>query len=121
MKPSIRHVRRFWEESPLWTGESSHTPGTEDFFHEHREVYIRDCFAGHFDPRTLPTPEHCERVLDLGCGPGFWTIELGRLGCGELVAADLTYNALQLTAQRCRLYDVQHGRVLVDGVVKYPF
>ena len=45
-------------------------------------------------------------VLDLGCGPGFWTTEFGLRGYRDLTAADLTKNALSLSSKRCEIYDV---------------
>ena len=52
----IEQVRNFWENNPLWTGESDFEAGTIEFFEEHRDVYINDCFAGKFDIRFLPPP-----------------------------------------------------------------
>ena len=43
---SIDRVKEFWEESPLWTGESKYQVGSIDFFQEHKKVYFEDCFAG---------------------------------------------------------------------------
>ena len=105
--PDIAAVRAFWESAPLWTGESQFSPGSREFFEEHRRVVIDDCLGGHVDPRTMPDAGHRDRVLDLGCGPGFWTIELGRLGCRKLVAADLTEAALRLAGERCRIYGIE--------------
>ncbi|PLX61353.1 hypothetical protein [Sedimenticola selenatireducens] len=72
----LEQVRSFWSENPLWTGESDYAAGSKEFFEEHRNVYIHDCFAGEFDLRFLPPPRsngQNMRVLDLGCGIGFWT------------------------------------------------
>ncbi|MEG3637897.1 class I SAM-dependent methyltransferase [Magnetococcus sp. PR-3] len=104
--PSVNDVQDFWEANPLWSGESNHTPGTKPFFEEHRDVYISDCFAGQFDPRCVPQEANREKILDLGCGPGFWTIELWKHGCHNITSADLTKNALKLTKSRCEIYGV---------------
>ena len=40
------------------------------------------------------------KILDLGCGIGFWTIEFAMRGFSNLTAADLTQQALAITAQR---------------------
>ena len=99
----IDQVRRFWEENPLWSGESAHPTGSIDFFAEHRRVYIDECFAGQFDLRFLPPPRRDGQrmaVLDLGCGIGFWTAEFAMRGLHGLVAADLTQRALDLTRSR---------------------
>src|SRR5262245_47636541 len=58
------------------------------------------------DPRTFPADLAQRRVLDLGCGIGFWLIELGTRGCGSLVGADLSQNSLRLASRRCELYGV---------------
>jgi SAM-dependent methyltransferase len=102
----IEDVRQFWNSHPLWSGESEFEPGTIEYFEEHRNVVIRDCLAGRFDERTLPPPENRGDVLDLGCGPGFWTIELARRGCQRVVASDLTKQALSLTQRRCEFFGV---------------
>lgn len=103
-------MRAFWEKHPLWTGESRFLPGTIEFFEEHRKVYINDCLAGSFDLRFLPPPRKSgqdSRILDLGCGVGFWVTELGMRGWGQLEAADLTSNALKITASRLEAYGVR--------------
>lgn len=104
MNKSVSDVKDFWENNPLWTGESVHTPGTFEFFEEHKETVINDCLAGKFDNRILPKTERRRKVLDLGCGPGFWTVELLKRGCANVVAADLTENALELTKKRLAIY-----------------
>lgn len=106
----LAQVRRFWHEHPLWTGESRHPEGSEAFFREHRDVVIRDCLGGTFDPRLLPPtcpggPD--PRILDLGCGIGFWTAEFALRGHRNLVAADLAPRALDLTRRRLDCYGLE--------------
>lgn len=106
---SLEDVKEFWETSPLWTGESTLEPGTHDFFEEHRSVYIQDCFAGRFDLRFLPLPRsdgQNTKILDLGCGIGFWVCELGMRGLNHIHAADLTEQALNLTRRRLGNYKI---------------
>ncbi len=106
MNESIEQVKEFWEANPLWTGESDFAPGTREFFEEHVRVVANDCFAGQIDERIFPRLGSKDRVLDLGCGPGLWTIELARRGCTSIVAADLTENALSLARRRCEIFQV---------------
>jgi len=104
-QPTIGDVRAFWEQHPLWSGESQHPVGSKAFFEEHRAVYLRECFGGRFDDRFLPPPRpggQRSAILDLGCGIGFWTAEFAMRGLNGLVAADLTERALELTASRLR-------------------
>ena len=99
----IDSVRAFWERHPLWSGESTYPVGSDEFFAEHRRVYLDECFGGRFDERFLPPPRQngqAIRVLDLGCGNGFWTAEFAMRGLQNLVAADLTEQALALTRRR---------------------
>lgn len=102
-KKTIDDVRRFWDKNPLFTGESKFNPGTFEFFEEHRKIYIDDCFAGKLNPRLFPDPKSTKTVLDLGCGPGFWSTELAKQGYKNVCAADLTPNAINLTQQRAKL------------------
>tara|TARA_B110000495_G_C23001382_1_gene591028 strand:- start:689 stop:1531 length:843 start_codon:yes stop_codon:yes gene_type:complete len=107
---SVESVKNFWEENPLWTGEADFKEGTFDFFEEHRSVYYKDCIAGPFDLRFLPPPRKNGqnlKILDLGCGIGFWTTEFGMRGYSNLHAADLTQKALEITAKRLRLYGLK--------------
>jgi len=94
--------------SPIHCGPASRRtpPGSREFFEQHRQVAIEDCFAGSIDARVFPGACNQNAVLDLGCGPGFWLVELTRRGCTEVVGADLTFNAIKLARQRCARYDV---------------
>ena len=103
MKKTVKDVHTFWENNPLWSGESQYAIGTKDFFDEHYHVYVDDCFAGSLDEKCFPADEQKSSVLDLGCGIGFWTIELLKRDC-HVTAADLTSQALVQAQKRCALY-----------------
>lgn len=102
MNKSIDDVKEFWEENPLFSGESSFTPGSREFFEDHRRVYIDDVFAKHFDEALyIPKLEANAKVLDLGCGIGFWTVEMLKRGKYEnMHSADLTESALKNLSKR---------------------
>ena len=104
--PRIEDVKQFWERTPLFVGEASAIPGTREFFEEHRAAVL-DCLAGQLEDRLFPSQENQEHVLDLGCGPGFWSVELAKRGAKQVTAADLTQNALALTRQRAHTYQVE--------------
>ena len=104
---TIEDVKSFWEASPLFAGESDFLPGTKEFFEQHRRVYEQDCFAGRIDPRIFPADSNKDKVLDLGCGPGFWTIELSNNGAKDITAADLTQMAISLTEKRAEVYGIE--------------
>ena len=106
-KKSIEDVKSFWESNPLFSGESNFPIGTRDFFEEHQRVVKQDCFAGRIDPNVLPEEKNKDRVLDLGCGPGFWTIEMAKQGAEMITVSDLTDNALVLTRKRAEIYGIK--------------
>jgi SAM-dependent methyltransferase len=99
----IHSVHAFWSRHPLWTGESRHAAGTQQFFEEHRRITIEDALGGQFDMRCMPPMPPSGgplAVLDLGCGIGFWTAEFAMRGVRSIVAADLTTEALDITRRR---------------------
>ena len=62
--PEVKDVKEFWEENPLWTGESEYPPGSREFFEEHDFICIDDCLGGQFDERILPPAKNRVRVLE---------------------------------------------------------
>jgi len=107
MSETLDKVRQFWEDRPLWAGESNYRPGTKEFFEEHRRVVIEDCFAGTLDERIFANIPKGGKILDLGCGPGFWIIEFTVRGYQTIVGVDLTRSALLLARKRCNIYEAR--------------
>lgn len=106
MEPTIESIQEFWNDNPLFSGESKFEPGTIEFFEDHKNIYYKDCFAGSFNEKLfLPTLPENAKILDLGCGIGFWTIELSqRIPDATMYSADLTQNALDITEKRLKTY-----------------
>ena len=104
-KKDINSVKEFWENNPLFSGESEFEIGSKEFFNEHRRVYIEDVFANDFkEVQFIPKLSQESRVLDLGCGVGFWTIEMLRFGgYKNMYSADLTQAALDNVAKRLKI------------------
>jgi 2-polyprenyl-3-methyl-5-hydroxy-6-metoxy-1,4-benzoquinol methylase len=88
----------------LFVGESEFEPGTRDYFEHHRQIVIDDCFAGTLPDHLFPETRTCKNVLDLGCGPGMWSIELLLRGAESVTSADLTSQAITLVQQRAAIY-----------------
>ena len=100
-------------------------------------------FAGSLDnrfrrwlqnPKTLLSPyiKPGMRVLDMGCGPGFFTIEMARLTGmdGQVVAADLQKGMLEKIAKkingselssRITLHLCQHNKIGLTGKFDFIF
>jgi ubiquinone/menaquinone biosynthesis C-methylase UbiE len=108
-KKTIEEVETFWNENPLFSGESNHKVGSFNFFEDHKNVYINDVFSGRL-PSEIFMPESIKnkKVLDLGCGVGFWTIEIQQTRKGsEFHSGDLTGNAVKITNKRLKLYNLK--------------
>lgn len=106
MTKTIDDVRSFWDSNPLYTGETKAKPGTVEFFEETQRIFVDDVFAGTLDPRLFPKDIANRKVLDLGCGVGMWTANIGRLGVSDLTGADLSPNSLKIAEERCRFLGV---------------
>lgn len=109
MPKTVAEVKSFWESNPLFTGESKYLPGTQGFFDEHVQTYYDDVFAGDFEVnKFIPVHLIDKDVLDLGCGVGFWTIEIQKhRKVKSFHAADLTENALSITEKRLATYNFE--------------
>ena len=60
ISPDLDKVVEFWENNPLFSGESSFEVGSKEYFEEHRNRVINDCFAGVIDKRIFPDKINCE-------------------------------------------------------------
>ena len=102
MADQLAEVKDFWEGNPLFSGESEYELGTKDFFNDHSKAYYEDVFAGFFDvDKFMPINLENATVLDLGCGVGFWTIEIQKnRQCKSFYCGDLTQKALDTTKKR---------------------
>jgi SAM-dependent methyltransferase len=106
----IDDVRRYWETNPLYSYEVDQ-PGTFEFFSKFDEIKRNDVerFALHFwDFNRF----RGKSVLDVGCGPGWLTVQYARAGA-KTSAIDLTKTAVELTHKHLQHYglvaDVQQG------------
>ncbi len=104
---TVEDVKNFWEKHPLFVGETSFDIGSKEFFEEHKRIVLNDCLTPIESciPKNLPKDA---RILDLGCGIGFWTIEFQLKGGYEnIYAADLAQTALELTKKRLEIYGLR--------------
>jgi SAM-dependent methyltransferase len=117
---TIDDVRRFWSAAPLFVGEGSAAPGTREWFEEHERVYMEDCLAG--EPSTIfaGSLSPAARILDVGCGPGFWVRFFARRGFIKVTGCDLTQAAVDLTNRSIELFGL-NGRAEVGNAEDLPY
>lgn len=117
---TIDNVRKFWDEQPLFVDEGKHKPGTKEFFKEHKDVCIEDCFAGKINERNFIIPKDA-KILDLGCGIGFWLVEIQQRGFDNLSGADISMNSLAIAKQRLEVHDIKNVLLFHENAESLTF
>lgn len=119
---SIDAVKKFWEESPLFVGESIFKSGSREFFEDHSLITIEDCFAGQIDRRIFPTSSRGTnlKILDAGCGIGFWLEQFGGIGYKRVIGIDISTFALSLARTRMKIFN-QHFGLIEGNIERMPF
>ena len=117
---TIDEVRRFWSTNPLFVGEGSRVPGTREWFEEHERIYLHDCLTG--EPSAIFSRDLSRdaRILDVGCGPGFWVRFFLRRGFTSVSACDLTQAAVDLTNRSLELFRLK-ADVRVGNAEELPY
>jgi SAM-dependent methyltransferase len=120
---SIETVRRFWDDNPLLSGELGHEVGTQEWFEECERTFREDVYLGQ-DPDPIFTRDvkPDDRILDVGCGPGFWVRFFLRKGFTNVSACDLTPTAVELTKKSLELFGLGSGaNVQVGNAEDLPY
>jgi hypothetical protein len=104
--PKIDDVRRFWNDNPLFVGEGKNEPGTREWFLEFEKA-VSNILVGEPGPILTRGLLPSSRILDVGCGPGFWVRYFLRSGFSHVSACDLTPNAVELTGSRWTCFRFQ--------------
>lgn len=118
MDPTIDDVRRFWDTLPLGVGFIPEDVGSAEWFREFDRVKANFGLLGvleTFAPATL----RGKRVLDVGCGPGFWARHLIPMGA-DYEGIDVSPRSVEL-ARRSLELSGQRGRIRTANAESLPF
>ena len=100
----ISAVREFWERNPLFVGEGKNEVGSQAFFVEHTNMYLTDVLAGKALDNRFFDIDQKSRVLEVGCGIGFWQQQFAVRGYQNLHGVDLSYRSLELARARLSVW-----------------
>ena len=91
---TVEDVRNYWDKHPLFSHEVSR-PGSQEYFAEVDRIKRED--VERFSRGYWEFDQYRgKQVLDVGCGPGWLTVQYGRAGA-HVTAVDLTPRAVELT------------------------
>jgi ubiquinone/menaquinone biosynthesis C-methylase UbiE len=109
-KVTLDNIIKFWDNNPLFSGESNNKVGTKKFFKEHDDTYHNKVFLSEKEiKKKVLFPKNNSHVLDLGCGIGFWTNKFSKeLKFKSLVAADISQYSLEIAKLRIKNKNVKY-------------
>ncbi len=117
-KVTIKDTKKFWEENPFYVYEAIGEEGSTEFFKQLEEIKETDTetFSKHlwgFDQYKD------KRVLDIGCGPGWYTYNYAKNGA-RIVGMDLTKKAVNIAKKYLRHGNLK-GSIVVADAQRLPF
>ncbi len=117
-KVTVKDTKNFWENNPFYVYEAAGDEENIEFFKKLEEIKETDTetFSKHlwgFDQFNG------KRVLDIGCGPGWYSVNLAKNGA-KVVSLDLTENAIFRCRRYFKAYGL-HGDKVVADAQQLPF
>lgn len=102
----------------MFSGESKFETGTSEFFEEHGRTLLYE-LGGAIPSIFLSAAAPGSRILDAGCGIGFWTHEFEKRGAA-VTAIDLSDQSASLTLKRLQSCGLP-ARLAAASVDRLPF
>jgi SAM-dependent methyltransferase len=116
--PTIEDVRRFWDASPLGVGFVRGEVGSLAWFREFDRLKTHYGLLGAIE-MFAPPSLNGKRVLDIGCGPGFWARHLIPLGA-DYTGIDISPRSVELARRSLELYGLR-GTIQIGNAEALPF
>ena len=117
-QPTLHDVINFWTENPLFNDEINSTPGTKEWFEQLDAIQVNDVYLDHID-FFIPHLNPSQNLLDVGCGPGFWTRQLTKRNL-NYTGVDLSAHAVELAKKGQQIYGY-NGELQVGNAEELPF
>lgn len=99
---TIDDVRSFWDANPLLTGEIEAEVGTREWFQEF-DAIKKSVFLNDLSKFIGPNLVANKKVLDIGCGPGFWNRQLSNSNC-DYYGIDISKNSVELALASQKIF-----------------
>ncbi|MFB3883652.1 MAG: class I SAM-dependent methyltransferase [Thermodesulfobacteriota bacterium] len=116
--PTLEDVKEFWENHPLCAYEIPYAPGSVAFFRAHDRLKRESTDRFNLDKWEFDLHKG-DRVLDVGCGPG-WLVQEYRRGGANILGVDLSWRALSLAWKRLA-YQKLEGSFVQCNAEDLPF
>jgi len=116
-RPTVDDVRNYWDQHPLLSHELK-APGTPEFFAGLDRAKREDSERFALDFWEFNSWKG-RRVLDVGCGPGWVTVQYA-LGGANVDSVDLSPRTVEIARQHAALANAQ-ARIQVGNAEQLPF
>lgn len=118
MEKTIYDVREFWDSNPLLVGEVDEPVGSEQWYTRFDYIKTNDVFCGNLD-NWIPHDVANKRILDVGCGPGYWNRLFGKMNC-EYHGIDISPKTIELAKISQNIFNL-HGTIKVGNAEKLEY
>ncbi|MBF0122199.1 MAG: class I SAM-dependent methyltransferase [Candidatus Omnitrophica bacterium] len=118
MDKTIEDVRTFWNENPLFVGEIEEPVGSRAWFEKLDDIRMKDVFCENLSDWIVPGIQNM-RMLDIGCGPGFWQRTLSARA-KQYSGIDISPKSIELACRSQEIFGLQ-GKLAVGNAEGLSF